>query len=111
MGNAPFSGKDDTETFQKIADYDFNKDKNYEMLTGGAKDLIKKILVMESDKRMEYEDILAHEWFEDTEDSKEETKDSTSVQSIKENVPINIPDVSENVLDVVNNDKKLKLWI
>ena len=27
MGNAPFSGKDDNETFQKIADYDFNKDK------------------------------------------------------------------------------------
>mmetsp|Transcript_21773 Transcript_21773/g.19288 ORF Transcript_21773/g.19288 Transcript_21773/m.19288 type:complete len:123 (-) Transcript_21773:17-385(-) len=91
MGNAPFSGKDDNETFQKIADYDFNKDKNYEMLSNKAKDLITKILVTESDKRMEYEDILAHEWFTDHSEKDEETKDNSSTQSLKENVPNNTP--------------------
>ena len=105
MGNAPFSGKDDNETFQKIADYDFNKDKNYESLSNGAKDLITKILVTESDKRMEYEDILAHEWFTENDDNKdEETKDNTSTQSLKENLNMNINPDKQNL---TTKDKSL----
>lgn len=71
MGNAPFSGKNDHETFQKIAQFDLNKDKKYDNLSEEAKDLITKILVTDSDKRMEYEDILDHPWFTSLEESKE----------------------------------------
>lgn len=91
MGNAPFSGKDDHETFQKIADYDLNKDKKYDALSEDAKDLINKILVTDSEKRMEYEDILAHPWFTEGEDSKsEELKEETTVESQKENHSLNM---------------------
>lgn len=90
MGNAPFSGSDDNETFQKIADYDFNKDKNYEKLSESAQNLIMKILVAEKDKRIEYEDILTHEWFTGEASKDEETKETTSTESNnKENVTFN----------------------
>ena len=77
MGNAPFSGKNDNETFEKIAHHDLNKDSTYESLSTPAKDLISKILVPESDKRMVYEDILNHPWFVDFD---EEHKDEENVE-------------------------------
>lgn len=97
MGNAPFSGKDDNETFQKIADFDFNDDQKFQALSESAKDLIRNILKTESNDRMEYEDILAHEWFQ-TPAKDEETKDNTSMSSIKENMSVssNLPNSYKN---------------
>ena len=96
MGNAPFSGKNDHETFQKIAQFDLNKDKKYENLTEDAKDLITKILVADSDKRMEYEDILDHPWFEISEEVKiDESIDKYSKIYSKENTDSNSESLEE----------------
>lgn len=105
MGNAPFSGKDDHETFQKIADYDFNTDKKYESLSEDAKDLIMKILVTDSDKRMEYEDILSHAWFTGREESKteEETREITSNESQKENLSLNPSNTTAPITSNINS--------
>ena len=78
------------------------------MLSDHAKDLITKILVTESDKRMEYEDILAHEWFTENEEIKdEETKDNTSTQSLKENFSSNLALDKQNF---AQNDEK-SAWV
>ena len=96
MGNAPFSGKNDHETFQKIAQFDLNKDKKYENLTEDAKDLITRILVADSDKRMEYEDILDHPWFEISEEVKiDESIDKYSKIYSKENTDSNSESLEE----------------
>lgn len=110
IGNAPFSGKSDDETFKKIADFNLNQDKKYDSISREARDLITKILVPESDKRMEYEDILAHEWFAEKEEELKHAPElaklhSCPVEFDKENMSSNpavAPTQQKKIVKVVN---------
>ena len=70
-GKQPFSGKTKEEVYDKvkIGKYDF-KTLYYSKCSNLVKDLIKKILVTEPDKRMTIEACLEHSWFKQFENDK-----------------------------------------
>ena len=70
-GKQPFSGKTKEEVYDKVKNgkYDF-KTLYYSKCSNLVKDLIKKILVTEPDKRMTIEACLEHSWFKQFENDK-----------------------------------------
>ena len=63
-GRPPFGGNDDKEIFKRILNgsYDLKSDP-WNKISSEAKDLIYRLLLMDSKKRINCEDALKHKWF------------------------------------------------
>lgn len=62
-GNKPFYGASDEEVFKKIqsTSYDF-EDSCWSITSDDAKDLIRRILVLDASQRLTAEQVLQHQW-------------------------------------------------
>ena len=65
-GRPPFIGEDDNEIMANVltGKYDLNS-KPFNRISKSAKDLIKKLLRMDKDKRISAQDALNHSWFKE----------------------------------------------
>ena len=63
-GDPPFQGENNFETFNRIKKGHFSFDgKEWKKITNEGKDLIKKLLVLEPNKRITITEALKHAWF------------------------------------------------
>ena len=62
-GKHPFNGNDDNEIYEEIkrCKIEFN-DEEWDTISNDAKDLIKKILIKDIDKRYSAKEALSHPW-------------------------------------------------
>jgi len=62
-GSLPFTGKRHLDLFKSIiaGEYTFDEER-WECVSDGAKDLVRKLLVVDPDKRYSAQDALNHEW-------------------------------------------------
>ncbi len=61
----PFNGEDDKEVFENIQKGDYNINLPiFNKVSSEAKDLIKKLLVLDPDKRINLKNVLSHKFFE-----------------------------------------------
>ena len=65
-GRPPFGGEDDNEIMSNVitGQYDLNS-KPFNRISKSAKDLIKKLLIMDKDKRISAQEALNHVWFKE----------------------------------------------
>lgn len=62
-GLSPFGGENDDETLEHVKTCDWSMDDvAFNTVSSNAKDFIKKLLVMNSDQRMQVSDALEHPW-------------------------------------------------
>eukprot|EP00522_Entomoneis_paludosa_P008347 CAMPEP_0172456586 /NCGR_PEP_ID=MMETSP1065-20121228/16392_1 /TAXON_ID=265537 /ORGANISM="Amphiprora paludosa, Strain CCMP125" /LENGTH=583 /DNA_ID=CAMNT_0013209697 /DNA_START=279 /DNA_END=2030 /DNA_ORIENTATION=- len=69
-GNLPFMGRSQKELFRKIVagKYDFNKE-DWEGVSDDARDLVKRLLVLDPDGRMTAKQAVRHRWLKASRDS------------------------------------------
>uniref|UniRef100_A0AC35FT71 Aurora kinase n=1 Tax=Panagrolaimus sp. PS1159 TaxID=55785 RepID=A0AC35FT71_9BILA len=61
VGRPPFESPNESETFTKIKNLNYNFPSH---VSQGARDLIRKLLVLEPSKRMNLDEVMAHEWIQ-----------------------------------------------
>ena len=65
-GRPPFAGDNDREIMDKVAKGKYDLETSpFDKLSGSAKDLIKKLLIMDPKKRISAQDSLLHPWFKE----------------------------------------------
>ena len=65
-GRPPFAGDNDREIMDKVAKGKYDLETNpFDKLSNSAKDLIKKLLIMDPKKRISAQDALNHPWFKE----------------------------------------------
>lgn len=70
-GTPPFNGSNDNAIMQKVKSGKYSMSgSEWDSISDNAKDLIKKMLTYEHDKRISAEDCLKHKWITEMSDSK-----------------------------------------
>ena len=88
-GRPPFAGENDTEIMERVAIGKYDLDSPpFNKLSSNALDLIKKLLVMNPDKRISAEQALAHPWFKDnkTKELINQIKDEQTIKKLIDNL-------------------------
>ena len=88
-GRPPFPGDDDREIMENVKKGKYNLDCSpFDKVSKSVKDLIRKLLVMDKDKRMSAQEALHHPWFKEQK-SKElynEIKDENTIKKLLNNL-------------------------
>ena len=73
-GYFPFPGNSKSEIYEKVKSGEFSfKNEAFDMVSDSAKDLIRKLLTVDKNKRYSCTDALAHPWFSQVESKKFKT--------------------------------------
>ena len=83
-GTPPFNGENDIEIYKKISHKKFTfPEKEWQNISENAKDLIKKMLTIDVNKRINAEEVLNHPWFKENQ-SKELFAKVNNTNTIKD---------------------------
>jgi serine/threonine protein kinase len=84
-GFPPFYDENQVEEMRKILQGEFEFVPPYfDHVSGQAKDLIKRMLVVDASKRLSAEQVLAHSWFSDIQDDDDVVPLSSVAKNLKE---------------------------